>query len=101
MNVLLRHGALFCHTRCFHRALQTCVRAVFGQWRNTLAVMTALAIIGFSLFPLMPPRLLDAPCPDEGFGAAVHRKRICEHFNDAENFGFVDTIRRIWRTVGV
>ena len=43
--------------------------SVFGQWRNTLAVMTTLAIIGFSLFPLMPPRLLDAPCPDAGFGA--------------------------------
>ena len=29
---------------------------VFGQWRNTLAAMTGLAIIGFVLFPLMPPR---------------------------------------------
>lgn len=36
---------------------------VFPQWRNTLAAMTALAIIGFAFFPLMPPRLLDAPCP--------------------------------------
>ena len=36
---------------------------VFPQWRNTLAAMTALAIIGFAWFPLMPPRLLDEPCP--------------------------------------
>ena len=66
--------------------------SVFGQWRNTLAVMTALAIIGFSLFPLMPPRLLDAPCPDEGFGAACIENEY-RNLNGAENFGFVDTIR--------
>ncbi len=36
---------------------------VFPQWRNTLAAMTALAIVGFAWFPLMPPRLLDEPCP--------------------------------------
>jgi membrane-associated phospholipid phosphatase len=36
---------------------------VFPQWRNSLAAMTALAIIGFAWFPLMPPRLLDEPCP--------------------------------------
>ena len=38
-------------------------RDVFPQWRNTLAAMTALAILGFAFFPLMPPRLLDEPCP--------------------------------------
>jgi len=27
-------------------------------WRNTLAVMTSLALIGFAAYPLMPPRLL-------------------------------------------
>ena len=36
---------------------------VFPLFRNALAAMTGLAIIGFALFPLMPPRLLDAPCP--------------------------------------
>jgi len=64
---------------------------VFGQWRNTLAVMTALAIIGFSLFPLMPPRLLDAPCPDAGYGASCIESEL-RNRNGAENFGFVDTI---------
>jgi hypothetical protein len=54
---------------------------VFAQWRNSLAVMTALAIVGFALFPLMPPRLLDAPCPDYG--------GECLHFR---NYGFVDTL---------
>ncbi|MHB1534672.1 MAG: phosphatase PAP2 family protein [Acidimicrobiales bacterium] len=32
----------------------------YRRWRNTLAVATALALIGFALFPLMPPRLLPA-----------------------------------------
>jgi hypothetical protein len=54
---------------------------VFPQWRNTLAVMTALAIVGFALFPLMPPRLLDVPCPDYG-GACLHPR----------TYGFVDTL---------
>jgi len=65
---------------------------VFAQWRNTLAVMTALAIIGFSLFPLMPPRLLDAPCPDAGYGASCIESEL-RNRNGAENFGFVDTIK--------
>ena len=30
----------------------------YPLWRNTLAVATALALIGFAFFPLMPPRLL-------------------------------------------
>ena len=66
---------------------------VFGQWRNTLAAMTGLAIVGFVLFPLMPPRLLDAPCPKDnvGFGGACipHEMR---NYNGAETFGFEDTI---------
>ena len=30
----------------------------YPLWRNTLAVATGLALIGFAFFPLMPPRLL-------------------------------------------
>jgi hypothetical protein len=30
----------------------------YPLWRNTLAITTGLALIGFALFPLMPPRLL-------------------------------------------
>ena len=43
------------------------------MWRNSLAIMTALAIVGFALFPLMPPRLLDEPCAE--YGGGVHRER--------------------------
>jgi len=42
----------------------------FPLWRNTLAIATGLALIGFMFFPLMPPRLLPA------------------------HFGFVDTLAR-------
>jgi hypothetical protein len=57
----------------------------FTVWRNTLAFTTLLAIIGFSLFPLMPPRLLDKPAVEWG-GAELR---------DAQGlppFGFVDTL---------
>jgi len=64
---------------------------VFPQWRNTLAAMTALAIIGFAWFPLMPPRLLDEPCPrdvDGAFGAEC----IESDLRPDGGFGFVDTL---------
>ena len=66
---------------------------VFAQWRNTLAAMTGLAIIGFVLFPLMPPRLLDAPCPSNGKGfGGVCIESPLRNYNGATNFGFVDTV---------
>jgi hypothetical protein len=46
--------------------------------RNTLAFTTAFALVGFSLFPVMPPRLL---C-DCTFGAGA----------GAAHFGFIDTM---------
>jgi membrane-associated phospholipid phosphatase len=64
---------------------------VFPQWRNTLAAMTALAIIGFAWFPLMPPRLLDEPCPREdpaSYGGAC----IYSDLRPEGGFGFVDTL---------
>jgi len=45
----------------------------YPRYRNTLAITTALALIGFTVFPLMPPRLLDV-----------------NHFHT----GFVDTLKR-------
>jgi len=72
---------------------------VFPQWRNTLAAMTALAIIGFAFFPLMPPRLLDQPCPSaesvEFGGACVEselRPGKVQVFDGSNGFGFVDTL---------
>ncbi|MFN0090875.1 MAG: phosphatase PAP2 family protein [Acidimicrobiales bacterium] len=51
--------------------------ARYPTWRNTLAFTTAFALIGFSAFPLMPPRLLGDFGP---FGGGVLQ------------FGFVDTL---------
>lgn len=68
--------------------------AVFPQWRNTLAAMTALAIIGFAFFPLMPPRLLDEPCPWEAGVDEVAFGGRCIHsdLRPEGGFGFVDTL---------
>jgi len=41
----------------------------YRKWRNVLAITTGLALLGFSLYPLMPPRLL-ADCGQ--FGACAH-----------------------------
>lgn len=51
---------------------------IYPRWRNTLAAMTGLALVGFSLFPLMPPRLL----ADTGLYGG----------GDARFSGFVDTL---------
>jgi hypothetical protein len=66
-------------------------RDVFPQRRNTLAVMTALAILGFAFFPLMPPRLLDEPCPatdPSSYGGAC----IETSERPEGGWGFVDTL---------
>ncbi len=62
---------------------------VFPQWRNTLLAMTALAIIGFALFPLMPPRLLDRPCDHYG-GACLESSLRPD--DPGGGFGYVDTL---------
>lgn len=67
---------------------------VFPQWRNTLAITTALGIVGFSLFPVMPPRLLDAPCPSQkvdSYGGQCIESSLRDAGADG-TFGFVDTL---------
>ncbi len=64
--------------------------AVFPQWRNSLAFMTALAIVGFALFPLMPPRLLDAPCDE--YGGACIPSEFRNNDDGTGSFGYVDTL---------
>lgn len=59
-------------------------RTFFTRWRNTLAFTTALAIVGFSLYPLMPPRLLNAGGQYGGAKLAIEMKH--------GDFGFTDTI---------
>lgn len=52
--------------------------ARYSFWRNTIVFTTLLALVGFSLFPLMPPRLLDD----------------CGQFGACASYGFVDTLAR-------
>lgn len=58
--------------------------AHYGRWRTTLAATTALALIGFAGYSLMPPRLLDFAGPygacNPAYGIGCHR------------YGFVDTL---------
>jgi len=78
---------------------------VFPLFRNALAAMTGLAIVGFAMFPLMPPRLLDAPCPGTAkvvvagapvvkltFGGACIPSKL-RNYHGAKEFGFVDTLK--------
>ncbi len=60
---------------------------VFPVWRNSLGIMTTLAIVGFALFPLMPPRLLDKPCDHYG-GACI----ASDLRGPDGTFGFTDTL---------
>jgi hypothetical protein len=61
----------------------------YPRWRNTLGVATAIGLIGFATFALMPPRLLD--CHLAGFAAGscfVHGHVPPVHY------GFVDTLAK-------
>lgn len=55
----------------------------YSVWRTTLATMTALALIGFASYSLMPPRLLD---DTSRYGACHGREEGCM------GFGIVDTL---------
>lgn len=51
----------------------------YPRFRNTLAITTAVALIGFTLYPLMPPRLIDQYALEHGFQL---------------RWGFVDTLAK-------
>ncbi len=60
-------------------------RTRFVRWRNTLAYTTALALAGFMLYPLMPPRLLSSTGPYGGASLAATA-------NAPVRIDFVDTL---------
>lgn len=71
----------------------------YRLWRNTLALTTCVAVIGFAAYSLMPPRLLDDPGE---FGAC---QIYAPHAADAaapgaldapgcDRYGYVDTVAR-------
>jgi hypothetical protein len=55
----------------------------YPAWRNTLAAMTALALIGYASYSLMPPRLLD---DSSLYGACRDKAANCS------GYGMVDTL---------
>ncbi len=62
----------------------------FTRWRNVLGFTTALGILGFSLFPLMPPRLLDVDPAVNRFGGGDLRVE-----RGLPPFGFTDTLAEV------
>jgi PAP2 superfamily len=59
----------------------------FASWRNTLGFITAFALVGFSLFPLMPPRLLDS--------GSIYGGATLLQAHGLPPFGFHDTMQEI------
>jgi hypothetical protein len=59
----------------------------FRYWRNVLGIATAAGIIGFALFPLMPPRLLDDTESPYGGGRLAIEQGV-----DPDEIAFVDTL---------
>ncbi|MEO7398763.1 MAG: phosphatase PAP2 family protein [Ilumatobacteraceae bacterium] len=77
-------------------------RAPFGRWRSTLVATTVIGLIGFALFPLMPPRLFNAEphecrqrpdtevCNVYRYGGA----ELARETNQPD-YEFVDTLREV------
>lgn len=56
----------------------------YPKWRNTLALTTGLALIGFFTWPLMPPRLLDHFGMHTGFVDTLAKYPTIWSFNSGE-----------------
>ncbi len=54
----------------------------YPLWRNTLAFTTGVALVGFALFPLMPPRLLNEGGPYGGAEYATEDYHIVDTLAD-------------------
>lgn len=85
----------------------------YPRLRTAIVATTCVAIVGYALFPLMPPRLLDAPCPDPSSAVAEFGGRCIESelrspgpdgaeagtwtapFAADDSFGYVDTLVHI------
>jgi PAP2 superfamily len=59
----------------------------FRYWRNILGITTAAGIIGFALFPLMPPRLLADSESEFGGGRIAIEQSV-----DPDEIEYVDTL---------
>jgi hypothetical protein len=71
----------------------------YPLWRNTLALTTSVAVIGFAAYSLMPPRLLDDPgeygaCQIYAPEAAAVAEPGAVTAPGCDRYGYVDTIAR-------
>jgi hypothetical protein len=64
----------------------------YPLWRNTLAITTCLAVVGFAAYSLMPPRLLDDAGEYGGCQVYAHTEHPTPE--QCDRFGFVDTVDR-------
>ena len=69
----------------------------YPRWRNTLGAMTAVAIVGFASYSLMPPRLLDSPdkygaCRLYAPDAAAAAEPGADQAEGCDRYGYVDTL---------
>ncbi|HEX2300109.1 MAG TPA: phosphatase PAP2 family protein [Pseudonocardiaceae bacterium] len=66
----------------------------YRLWRNTLAVTTLLALVGFASFSLMPPRLLDDPGIYGGCQVYADGERLPDRAGEppCDEYGYVDTV---------
>lgn len=67
----------------------------YRLWRNTLAITTLVALLGFASFSLMPPRLMDDP--GVYGGCQVYAGDAAERADEAgerpcDEFGYIDTV---------
>lgn len=75
-------------------------QARYPLWRNTLALTTCVAVVGFAAYSLMPPRLLDDPgeygaCQIYNPHAAEQARAVgADHSAACDRYGFVDTVER-------
>lgn len=72
-------------------------KARYPFWRNTLGAMTAVALIGFASYSLMPPRLLDDPgkfgaCQEYAPEAAAAAPDGAHIVEGCDRYGYVDTL---------
>jgi hypothetical protein len=71
--------------------------ARYPLWRNTLALTTCLAVVGYASYSLMPPRLLDDPgrygaCQVYAPEAAAAAPPGATSAPGCDRYGYVDTI---------
>ncbi len=75
-------------------------KPLFTKWRNSILATTALALVGFSLFPVMPPRLLDSTSRYGGACIQIERRGDGPCTEQAlaafePTFGFHDTLAEV------